>query len=155
MGRKSPASPFLGARFFWGIFLLLSLDRLTKWAALTSWADHPLELFPGVRFLLLVNRGIAFSLPLGDLWLIISTVFVFLFVTLLFFRMLMRGDHAHAKWLLLLLLGAASNIIDRLFYGGVIDVLEIGFLPVLNVADLMILFALLAIMLQDFRRTKS
>lgn len=144
----------LGAPFFSSTLLLLLLDRLTKWVALTYWADHPLELLPGVQFLLLINRGIAFSLPLGDLWLVLSTVFVFLLVAFLFFRMLMHGDQSQARWLLLLLIGAASNITDRLLYGGVVDILEIGFLPVLNLADLMILFALLAIALQDFRRAK-
>lgn len=43
-----------------------------------------------------------------------------------------------AAGLLAILGGALSNVADRLLYGGVIDYFQIGPLPVVNLADLMI-----------------
>ena len=116
------------------------------------WAENPIPLFPGVWLQFLLNQGIALSLPIGGAWLAMVMAVIVLLVTVFFLRAVARGYHGVAKWLFLLLVGAGSNIADRLLYGGVVDIFEIGFLPVFNIADLMILFALCAIAIRDFRR---
>jgi len=45
----------------------------------------------------------------------------------------------------LLLVGVFSNIIERIFYGGVIDYINLPIIPTFNLADLLIIFCLIRI----------
>lgn len=48
----------------------------------------------------------------------------------------------------LIMAGGISNLMDRFLYGAVIDLIKIGFLPVFNLADLMITAGLVLVIYQ-------
>lgn len=120
-----------------GITLLVALtDRLLKHLVLT-WVE-PGRTIALTRFLSVThlrNTGMAFSLLHGnnELLLILNILIgcLLLFLVLTGTGCCHRERTAYA----LVLGGAVSNIWDRVFFGGVIDYIDVGFWPVFNVAD--------------------
>lgn len=115
------------------VLALFILDRATKLIAVqgivhTSW------------YHLFVNQDGVFSFPVSNtLAGVIAGVIVgaLLMGSVVFFRRTQKCSSA----LILLLVGASSNLYDRVVYGGVIDFLHLG-TGVFNIADIYILFAL-------------
>lgn len=73
---------------------------------------------------------------------IVAIIFSFCFIALILwaYRRRIFGN----QWALLLLLsGAISNVLDRIVYGGVIDYLDLFFLPRFNLADLAIILGVI------------
>jgi signal peptidase II len=123
-----------------GIILLGVVDRILKAEAINHWAIDPLVLFPGARFTLLLNRGIAFSMPVGDFSLAIALSALLLALCLFGAWVVRKGSVAGMLGVWAVFCGAMSNIADRFLYGGVVDFVEIGWLPLFNIADLCIMF---------------
>lgn len=88
-----------------------------------------------LRIALHKNYGIGFSLQFPPtLTIIISLVLITVFV-----GWLIKSDNKKTKLALVLILtGAASNLIDRLFYGFVVDYISVFNLSFLNLSDLLI-----------------
>jgi len=122
-------------RFGWIALAVLGLDQLTKLAA--RQLGEAIPLIPGVLGLRYAeNTGMAFSLFSGRPWLlgILSGVLIVLgFAVLGRYRL---GNTACIA-AMLMLGGAAGNMIDRLVRGFVPDMIETLFMnfPVFNVAD--------------------
>ncbi|MEK7598152.1 MAG: signal peptidase II, partial [Patescibacteria group bacterium] len=53
-----------------------------------------------------------------------------------------------------ILSGALSNVIDRLYFGCVIDFIDLKFWPVFNLADVFITTGVILILLDYFRKSK-
>ena len=91
------------------------------------------------------NNGIAFSLPANRLLILGATIVLLGWIAHSVLRhsntLLTRGA------LILLFLGAGSNFFDRLVYGSVIDYLRIGPWSLVNIADGMILAALVLLLI--------
>lgn len=131
-----------------GYFLLLNiifiLDRLTKNIAIL-FENSPKNLFPGVSFVYVKNRGISWGMfHTQNPWLFYLTAAgVALVIVLL-------TVYTYKRWLaqksilgeVLVLTGAASNFLDRIVHGGVIDFIQLSynewFFPIFNVADIAI-----------------
>ena len=84
------------------------------------------------------NSGIAWGIA-APFWLMI------LLTPFIFFLLIIWWKQAYAqnkKWESIassaILVGAVSNLIDRIFYSGVIDFIAIGWWPVFNIADILI-----------------
>lgn len=116
------------------IFFLI--DRYLKTIALTSKSKTLISNLLDFNFV--PNYKIAFSLPISGPWLsvliggVIVAIFYYLFL-----------NHKHLKRLEFIsffgiLLGAISNLIDRLSYGFVIDYLDLRWFTIFNLADAMI-----------------
>ncbi len=76
------------------------------------------------------NYGAAFGLFQGYRWLFIAAALIVIFMIFKFrnkFNSLALG---------FLLGGTLGNLIDRVFYGYVIDFIDVGFWPSFNTADL-------------------
>ena len=97
-----------------------------------------------VSFELFRNHGIAFSIPVADaiFWPLAAVVFIAL-VVLLFLGT--RKKSAAAPFLALIVLGAASNLVDRLLYDATIDYVIFFGRSALNIADGMILAGVVAV----------
>lgn len=80
------------------------------------------------------NYGAGFSLLQGYSWLFVIVGLVFV-VLILFFYNKIDKDWISQIGFALLLGGAASNLIDRISYGYVIDYLNFKIWPVFNIAD--------------------
>lgn len=124
------------------LLLLFATDRLIKNLMILKLPEEGVLLLPGVSLKLYLNQALAFSLPVAN-WLaaVLSIVVLLVAVGLL-------SKHAANKplgqWGLgLLIIGSVSNLIDRIFYGGVIDWLQLGFWPTFNLSDFYIFLACL------------
>jgi len=112
------------------IFLLfVMLDRLTKiWAAgLKSERDYGLFAFTYVT-----NTGAGFSI-LQNMNIILAVLSIILLAVLIYYR-----DSVPKVSLMLIISGIVGNVIDRIFYGSVIDFINLKFWPIFNLADSMI-----------------
>ena len=111
------------------------LDRIFKMLVLSA---GPLG-WPGVaEFTLFRNRGIAFSLPLPDavFWPLALAILGLLIWGL--FRVRRDPRRALPPLFALIILGAVSNLLDRLAFGATIDYFLFFNLSAVNVADGMI-----------------
>jgi len=115
----------------------VSLDRFFKILAIAGGVECNLikNLF---KFNFAENPYIAFSLPLNGIFLNILIAAI-LVVLLLYFLFLLKKNRPHEAGLLsILILGAASNLFDRLKYGFVIDYLDLRYFTIFNISDIMI-----------------
>lgn len=134
-----------------GMFLII-IDRLSKWFALCVWADHPVEVAPGMRLLLLLNRGIAFSLPFAFWFITIVTILLLLLLALWCVRSIRRKHWLRAALLGVVLLGATSNLLDRFLYGGVVDYLQVVVPSVINLADVTVVVGIVGLILSSGKK---
>lgn len=131
-------------KWLWLSGLVVVLDQLTKYLAESILALYrPVPVLPSFNFTLMYNTGAAFSL-LADasgwqrwLFLILSSVISILLI--IWISRLKLGETRLAAALALILGGAVGNLIDRIFYGHVIDFIEIYYdqwhWPAFNLAD--------------------
>lgn len=123
-------------RYGWIAALALVLDQLTKlWAR--GLGDARLVLIPGVVGLRYAeNTGMAFSLLSGQPWMlgVLSAALIVLGALMLrHYRLGLLPSVAA----MLILGGAAGNMLDRLLRGYVVDMVETLFIqfPIFNLAD--------------------
>jgi lipoprotein signal peptidase len=114
-----------------GLFVLL--DLILKQMALVVWTS-PVFIFGQVGWAPILNPGIAFSIPMPNLVIIIFTLLI-----LGFFCYLLTAtkDKVAQLGLVLAIFGALSNLIDRIFYQSTIDYLQV-YISVFNLADVLI-----------------
>jgi len=128
---------------FWTVLICgVALDRAVKWFEVAGiGVGQTVEAIPGVLNLSHVqNRGVGFGLLEGVVWVpILIAVLVCAAIACAYLR-LRPLPKLVAVALGLLGAGAIGNLIDRLFFGHVIDLFEIAFIryPVFNIADSMV-----------------
>ncbi len=123
-----------------GAVFVVVLDRLAKSFSLEVWQRGPrilLDDFLSLGFL--ENTTIAFSLPLPVPPTFIALPIIFV-AAYYFWRQVHRKKQHEAAALAFIILGAASNLYDRLAYGYVIDYIDVHYFTVFNLADTMICF---------------
>lgn len=120
------------------VFLILSLDQLSKFFTTKNLPlYHSIPVIKDYFYLTLVhNRGAAFGILKNQTLLFISTSIVA--IVMIFLNL---NKHRQKKLSLqsvslgLILAGALGNLIDRVFFGYVIDFLDFRIWPIFNVAD--------------------
>lgn len=120
------------------VIFFASADRFLKILAFNNQASQVNLAGDVLKFSYENNYYIAFSLPLSGVWL---NVVVAIIILLLFFYLLKtyrNGQRKIVVCLFAVVLGAASNLFDRLRYGYVIDYLDLKYFTVFNLADIMI-----------------
>src|SRR5690606_33659640 len=66
-----------GLRFWVSVIaFVFLLDRICKWLAVTQWSQEQISILPGVDALLLLNPGIAFSIPLTGRFAVALTAII-------------------------------------------------------------------------------
>ena len=120
------------------IFFVI-LDRLFKVLALNYYENIKLELISDYfGFTLAKNYYIAFSLPLSGPILTLFIGIVILILLYFYVILIKKQEYSQAPCLTFVILGAISNIVDRIKYGFVIDYLDLKYFTVFNIADSMI-----------------
>ena len=124
------------------LLLLFIADRLIKNLIILKLPVEGVLVFPGVTLKTVINPNLALSLPLPNWLAIVLSAIVLILAVKFLYPHLIKNNLG--QWGLgLLIIGSLSNLLDRFKYGGVIDWLNIYFLPSFNLSDLYILMACL------------
>lgn len=140
--------------FFSTIFLVFFLDQITKYIVKKTFiSGEVIKILPFLNLTFVENKGIAFGIlhrggDLKQLIILISTIFAIILLFYLFYsvknftikRAIIFGFIAG---------GAFGNLYDRVFYGAVVDFIELYYKrfhwPVFNVADTFITVGIILI----------
>ena len=131
-------------RYLWIPAVIFIFDQLTKYAAADYLLQHgEVKLTPFLSFVLVHNTGAAFGiLSSAGGWqniFFISLALIACVVILWVIRRLGPKDMLIVFGLMLILGGAAGNLIDRLVHGYVIDFIDVYYhawhWPAFNIAD--------------------
>lgn len=128
---------------------LLAADQLLKYFAYTNQSYTKYLVKPHLGWEYLGNTGIAFSLPIPNLVLILVSPLIIFALAILLTKNLNQNKVVLA--LTLIIFGATSNYIDRVFFALTIDYIRV-WTSVFNLADIMIVTgALLLIKNKQFK----
>lgn len=117
-------------------FLVFLVDRITKILALNYLSGSSLKVLPGIFHLTLVfNNGAAFGLLKGWNTFFIVMSLLIIGAIFLYIRTARAKDVLLSFAAGLILGGAAGNLVDRIYFAGVVDFLDFRIWPVFNVAD--------------------
>lgn len=144
----------------WYLFFVLIvfvIDRFTK-----IWALHnlvkPLRLTRWFSLELMFNRGISLGLfyfenSIGFFFISLLVFIILCFIIAWAWNVYRQGGLVVGQ--LLVIAGGLSNLIDRVWYGGVVDFIAFSlngfYLPLFNVADLAIDIGVLILIIQNVR----
>lgn len=135
--------------------LLIFIDQLSKYIIRTS------------RGFYICNKGIAFGVVLPSWLILLATIAIISFIGLLILnlkfetclpigKVLNQFSNSKIKNLnfplILVISGAISNLLDRLYNGCVIDFIDLKVWPVFNLADSFIFLGILALLIQINRK---
>lgn len=121
--------------------LLIVFDQFTKQLAIKHLKDQPaISLIDGVLELdYLENRGVAFGMFQGQMFMILAVGIVFLAALLFFMYKMPAGKQFTVLHIVLscVIAGGIGNMIDRFSYGFVVDFISFVLInyPIFNVAD--------------------
>ncbi len=136
-----------------GVIILVALDQLTKWLAVTRLKPiHDIPLIDGIFHLTYVeNKGAAFGLLQGKhLFFIFITIIVVVGVSIYYYQLPKERKYHWMRFsLTLLVAGAIGNLIDRVRLQYVIDFLYFKLIdfPVFNVADICVVVGVSILMI--------
>ena len=135
-------------------FLTLAIfflsDRLLKYLSLK---ESSLVLIPKLlNFNFFANKNIAFSLPLEGPWLNIIISLIIALLVFYVFRFYSQLNSLTIFSLAAIIIGALSNLSDRLFYGFVIDYLDLSRFTIFNLADVLIVGGTICLFWESIKR---
>ena len=146
------------------IILLVILDQAVKYLVkINIPLGGSVPFLPGILGLTHIhNEGAAFSMLTGARWFFVVLTVVFLVFGLwVLWKKKLRHPLGIWSWVLVLA-GAAGNLIDRCLYGYVVDMFEVQFMrfAIFNVADIFvvvggILFCVYYLFLHDKQKEKK
>jgi signal peptidase II len=133
---------------------VLVLDRFLKVLATPGYLPDSSILGDWFSLSFAKNYGIAFSLPVYGfgLEILIGVILAALAITWIRF---VREKKAGSIWLFALILGAASNLWDRLMLGYVVDYFDLRFFTVFNLADCMIVLSAGWFVVYEIKKTRQ
>ncbi len=123
------------------LFLVFALDRLIKYFILNYAQEGVFFLIPKLLGVgLHKNYGVGLGLPLNrELIIILSVIFIALFCVALVKIKKTKNKFA----ILLIVVGAIGNLVDRIFYGFVTDYISLFSVSFLNLSDLLIFLGII------------
>jgi signal peptidase II len=131
-------------RYFWIAVVIMVLDQLSKWAAMSYlFGKTEVQVMPFLNLVLVFNSGAAFGfLSSASGWqnlFFVGVALVACVVILMMVRRLGVDDKQVMVGLMLILGGAIGNMIDRVRLSYVIDFIDVFYgswhWPAFNVAD--------------------
>jgi signal peptidase II len=141
-------------------FLIVGSDRITKYLMQRADTNYFLNYFLSLR--LQYNRGISWGMlhSENEFFFTFLTLLIGTLIALFFWYTATRFLHNHfIVGEIMVCAGALSNIIDRVWYGGVADFIlfSVGTwsFPIFNIADVFIVSGLGIMMIQEFFYDKN
>ena len=147
-------------KYLWLSGLVIALDQASKWF-MVSWLSlyETVVVIPYFNLTMAHNYGAAFSF-LSDAggwqrWFFIVLAVVISVVLLIWIKGLKSNAKLEAISLSLIVAGAIGNVIDRIYYGYVIDFIDVYYgtyhWPAFNVADSAICIGAALLIIDSFR----
>lgn len=130
------------------------LDEIIKSWAVANLPSDASGTFPAIALAVHRNFGIAFDLPFRMPLIIAVSVIIGLFLTALAWRSRARRP-VTSFFALVILIGAAGNLFDRLLYGYTVDYLLILGRLAINLCDLLIVVGVLGILMDGRKRMET
>lgn len=140
--------------------VIIALDQVTK-GIMVSWLAlyETVAVMPYFNLTMAHNHGAAFSFLAQESgwqrWFFISLAVTISFILLIWLAKLKPSAKLEAISLSLILGGAIGNVIDRFYYGYVIDFLDVylgaSHWPAFNVADSAICIGAVLLILDSFK----
>lgn len=129
---------FLRLKFFFAVIILVLTDQIFKNAILAFLSSGPVSWGGFLSLEIYKNYGIVFGIPFpSGLFYFAFFIFLLLLLAGRFFNSRPPDKNQAIGWVLLLA-GAAGNMIDRLRWGYIIDFISIGNVLIFNLADIFI-----------------
>ena len=139
---------------------VLIADQFTKWLALRTLSDGPIDLLPTLRLRLTYNSG--FSFGAGSRYGVLVGAAVSVIVVFLIVRLMGATSRRHVVLLSAILGGAIGNLLDRLFRtdgwpltGEVVDFIDVTWYAVFNVADAVLVVAVATFIVTEYLHQRS
>ena len=129
------------------VIFFIGLDRFFKVFIFNNQASEFNLLGEILKFNFKNNYNIAFSLPLSGSWLGTAILLVILLLIFYLAQAWRKKEIALEVGLLMVILGASSNLYDRFKYGFVVDYFDLKYFTVFNLADMMIVMGVVSLLL--------
>lgn len=136
--------------FLLTVIVLFFLDRYLKISAPSGGDFFIIPRF--FKFSFFANRAGAFSLPFSGIFIIIASAIIIFFLIIFASRAFQKRDNILFGGLMIIILGALSNLFDRVVYQFVIDYFYFWPISYFNLADLMIGIGIIILCWQKFNQ---
>ena len=134
------------------LLVFFILDRISKYLAFHKLLNQGVYLFKNFQFQLQTNSGIAFGLKLPQIVIFALAIIIVSFLFYYLIKSVKEEKYLDAFLLGLVIIGALSNLLDRILYKEVIDFIQISIWPNFNLADAYINFGGLFFLLKNIKR---
>lgn len=144
-------------QFIYCLIFIASLlaDRFSKAWAVGSLASENVVICDNLSFTLAWNRGISWGmLQFSEslyFWLLTSLI-TLVIISFTIYTIMQYRNKSMIGFEMMVLAGAVSNLIDRLWYGAVVDFIEVHtqtwYFPTFNIADSCIVIGVFGIMIK-------
>ncbi len=129
--------------FYLVAIVIVAIDQWTKWLVIKNMelGERIVLLEPTFAFLSHRNRGAAWGMLEGQMWLFTIVTIIVIIGILYYFHKEAKGKPYFQLSLMVLLGGAIGNFIDRLMHGEVVDFIDVLIpiirydFPIFNIAD--------------------
>ncbi|MBI3772300.1 MAG: lipoprotein signal peptidase [Gammaproteobacteria bacterium] len=151
-------------RWLWLSVAVIALDQITKNIVVSMLPPYsPVELLPGLNFMLAYNTGAAFSF-LADAggwqrWFFVTLALAVSVFIVLWIKRLTVAERWVVVGLTLVLGGALGNVWDRIVIGHVVDFIDVYYeqwhWPAFNIADSAITVGVVLLLIDGLRRKNA
>ncbi|NUM25637.1 MAG: signal peptidase II [Candidatus Buchananbacteria bacterium] len=136
--------------------ILFLVDRWLKY----WFIKNPSEIigegfFDGVSFSLAKNAGIAFGFGFNRVALIVITIILILIMFRLLIKSFLEQELTQVVSFILIIVGAFSNLFDRMRFGFVVDYIDVAWFTVFNLADAAITIGVAVLVIVSFLHAKA
>lgn len=136
--------------------ILFVLDRTSKYIAINKLSYKGVYLFKKILYLELhTNTGIAFSINLPKIFIILLTIAIIFFLMSYLMKFIEKKDYKNTFLFSLIIIGAMSNLFDRFIYGHVIDFINLYSLSVINLSDFYIFISIIILIFLNIKNLKK
>ncbi|MFH1854816.1 MAG: signal peptidase II [bacterium] len=129
---------------------ILSDNKLIFYGLVIVFVDQIIKRFLVIKFpsLVLINSNLAFGINFTSP-LLLNILAILLFVVVIYF---FQNKKILSVPVVLILSGAVSNLLDRIFLGGVADYIDFKIWPSFNLADALIFSGSVLLVLQLLKK---
>lgn len=134
------------------LLLDISLKKIFSTSNLPAQAGGEYFIFGDfLKLKLTVNSGVAFGLGLDYSLIVLMYCIIIPILIFILFNQYKQKKYFNIFGLTFIILGALSNLIDRIFFGAVIDYIDLKYYSVFNLADVMIVFGVIIMIIVELR----